>query len=124
MVEDAKLLCFADRGDRGGMFCISGELKFYQGSEEEWIGSFTGQDIGNLVPRPTQRRQTFGLGYEKGAVKANPEPPLGYWSLKQRNMPVDVAIPGLALGRLVGLLVQGIWAVVWPRWFARDVYGW
>src|ERR1019366_795099 len=41
-------------GDRGGKFCISGDLRVYQGSMEEWIGSFTGQDIANLPPRPTQ----------------------------------------------------------------------
>ena len=53
------------------MFCISGELKFYQGSKGEWIGishwqdmgnmphcpyhlqfGFQGQDIGNLPPCP------------------------------------------------------------------------
>jgi hypothetical protein len=35
------------------MFCISGELKMYQGSKGEWIGSFPRQDMGNLVPRLT-----------------------------------------------------------------------
>jgi len=39
---------------RGGMFCISGELKIYQGSKGEWIGSFARQDMGNLVPRLPQ----------------------------------------------------------------------
>jgi hypothetical protein len=41
---------------RGGKFCISGELKNYQGSEREWIGSFARQDIGNL-PHPLTQHQ-------------------------------------------------------------------
>jgi len=44
----------ADWGDRGRKFCISAELKTEEGSMEEWIGPFTGQDVANLVPRPTQ----------------------------------------------------------------------
>jgi hypothetical protein len=32
------------------MFCISGELKVYQGSMGEWIGSLAWQDMGNLPP--------------------------------------------------------------------------
>jgi hypothetical protein len=32
------------------MFCISAELKFYQGIKGEWIGLFAWQDMGNLPP--------------------------------------------------------------------------
>jgi hypothetical protein len=34
------------------MFCISGELKNYQGIKVEWIGSSAQPDIGNLPPGP------------------------------------------------------------------------
>ena len=37
-------------GGQCSMFCISAELKMYQGIKVEWIGSFAQPDIGNLPP--------------------------------------------------------------------------
>ena len=44
---------------RGGMFCISGHLKIYQGIKVEWIGSFAQPDIGNLPHLLTQEICVF-----------------------------------------------------------------
>jgi hypothetical protein len=41
------------------MFCISTDLKFYQGIKGEWIGSFAQPDIGNLPHPLTQEICVF-----------------------------------------------------------------
>ena len=80
--------CYAvfDWGDRGGKFCISGELKIYQGIKVEWIGSFTGQDIGNLVPRPTQLHSGFPPAQHRKPASLRPPPAIGFPAAQHREL--------------------------------------
>ncbi len=121
--QNAKLLCLSWWVGRGGKFCISEELKIYQGSKGEWIGSFAGQDIGNLPHLPTQLR--FRVSRDKICQTSPPAPPSsnsGFPPAQHRELaplPPPIHDSGLTPGSEVVPALG-----VWDRLGAHLIFRW